>query len=319
VNLAATYRDRANASRLAGLVSYIGDNAFAGTAITSVELPNTMINLGAGAFMNCKNLTSFKSNPTLTGIGMNEFSGCTSLTSVTLSVNTLSIPEGAFEGCVSLGQLTIPSFNPSTYTLPIGATTPTGVIGANALRACVSLTSIVIPDDVTSIGESAFEGCNKLYDVTIGSGVTSVGNKAFKNCFGNGYGKFNDFVDKATKKRGYVNPVVFPNALNSFGDEVFAGCSYLKNVSVNSLTYIPNGTFKDCYTLWTVSFSHATMFGNDAFAGCNSLTEVTIARNASPTGIYHDFDKTYEETYNKQAGFYKFNNSKKVKKWELIG
>ena len=48
--------------------------------------------------------------------------------------------------------------------------------------SCRSLTSITIPDSVTSIGEYAFEHCSYLTSVTIGNGVTSIGNATFKNC-----------------------------------------------------------------------------------------------------------------------------------------
>jgi hypothetical protein len=49
---------------------------------------------------------------------------------------------------------------------------------------CYSLSSITVPDDVTSIGIGAFSGCYSLSNITIPDGVTSIGNNAFKNCYG---------------------------------------------------------------------------------------------------------------------------------------
>ena len=53
-----------------------------------------------------------------------------------------------------------------------------------AFSYCTSLTSITIPDSVTSIGEYAFLFCTGLTSVTIGNGVTSIGYAAFGNCTG---------------------------------------------------------------------------------------------------------------------------------------
>ncbi len=70
--------------------------------------------------------------------------------------------------------------NPSltTVTLPNSITT----IPDNAFNGCTSLASMVIPDAVTSIGVSAFEDCTALVTVTMSNGVSTIGRAAFKNC-----------------------------------------------------------------------------------------------------------------------------------------
>ena len=45
-----------------------------------------------------------------------------------------------------------------------------------------SITSIQIPDGVTSIRASAFERCTSLTSITIGNGITSIGDSAFYGC-----------------------------------------------------------------------------------------------------------------------------------------
>ena len=47
---------------------------------------------------------------------------------------------------------------------------------------CSSLTSIKIPDSVTSIGGSAFYSCTGLTSITIPNSVTSIGTYAFAHC-----------------------------------------------------------------------------------------------------------------------------------------
>ncbi len=47
---------------------------------------------------------------------------------------------------------------------------------------CSGLTSLTIPNSVTSIGYNVFEDCSGLISVTIPSSVTSIGNEAFWGC-----------------------------------------------------------------------------------------------------------------------------------------
>ena len=47
---------------------------------------------------------------------------------------------------------------------------------------CTGLTSVTIPNSVTSIGGRAFYGCSGLTSVTIGSGINSIGKTAFASC-----------------------------------------------------------------------------------------------------------------------------------------
>ena len=55
-------------------------------------------------------------------------------------------------------------------------------VGYAAFAWCSGLTSVTIPNSVTSIGNYAFEYCSGLTSVTIGNGVTSIGSWAFRDC-----------------------------------------------------------------------------------------------------------------------------------------
>lgn len=76
--------------------------------------------------------------------------------------------EGIFYSCEGLTSVTIPN----------GVTS----IGQYAFGYCSSLTSVTIPNGVTSIGDEAFEQCTSLTSVTIPNSVTSIGRLAFWNC-----------------------------------------------------------------------------------------------------------------------------------------
>ncbi len=55
-------------------------------------------------------------------------------------------------------------------------------IGNSAFYRCSGLTSVTIPNSVTSIGSSAFSDCSGLTSVSIGNSVTSIGGSAFSYC-----------------------------------------------------------------------------------------------------------------------------------------
>ena len=55
-------------------------------------------------------------------------------------------------------------------------------IGSYAFSDCIILTSVTIPNSVTSIGNSAFAWCYSLESVTIPNSVISIGDYAFEGC-----------------------------------------------------------------------------------------------------------------------------------------
>ena len=112
----------------------------------------------------------------------------------------------------------------STYYRVIG-------ISNKAFVGCVNLTSITIPNSVTSIGTSVFEGCSGLTSVTIPNSVTSIGTSVFEGCSG-------------------LTSVTIPNSVTSIGDSAFADCSGLTSITIpNSVISIGESAFDNCYSI----------------------------------------------------------------------
>jgi hypothetical protein len=66
----------------------------------------------------------------------------------------------------------------------IFCTSNNNVFGGYAFYNCTGLTSVTIPNSVTSIEEGAFDGCTGLNSIVISNSVTSIGNNAFSGCSG---------------------------------------------------------------------------------------------------------------------------------------
>ena len=86
-------------------------------------------------------------------------------------------------------------------------------IGNYAFSGCSSLTSVTIPNSVTTIGIDAFEFCSKLTSVTIPNSVTYIGKRAFKDCTS-------------------LTSITIPSSLTRIGDEIFWGCYNLREIHV---------------------------------------------------------------------------------------
>jgi hypothetical protein len=104
-------------------------------------------------------------------------------------------------------------------------------ICTNAFRGCTSLTTIAIPDSVTSIGWSAFRGCTSLTTIAIPDSVTSIRWSAFHNCTS-------------------LTTVAIPDSVTAIGAYAFVGCTSLTTVAIpDSVTTIGYHAFAGCCSL----------------------------------------------------------------------
>jgi len=163
----------------------------------------------------------------------------------------------------------------TSITIPNSVTS----IGTDAFYDCGSLTNVTIPGSVTSFGNWAFFDCSGLANVTISNGVTSIGDHAFYYCTS-------------------LTNVTIPNSVTNIGDAAFSGSTNLTAITVdtNNPAYSSaNGVLfdKSQTTLieypgglgvsYTISNS-VTSIGEEAFADDTSLTSVTIPGSVTNIG-----------------------------------
>ena len=149
----------------------------------TIEIPDTVTEIGSYAFYEWRNLENVVMSKKITKIGESAFSRCSSLTSITIPSSVTSIGKDAFWDCSGL----------TSITMSKGVTN----IGERAFCDCSSLTSITIPDSVTSIGRSAFASCFSLTSITIPDSVTSIGEgNVFWQC-----GKLTNVTYNGTKEQ----------------------------------------------------------------------------------------------------------------------
>ena len=271
----------------------IANNAFrVSPGLTSVTIPNAVTSIGREAFSYCTGLTSVTIGNSVTSIDAQAFSYCTGLTSVVFNADSCTQAGGrymigndrrVFAGCQSINSFVfgnnvkvIPAYlcidirSLTSVTIPNSITS----IGLMAFSGCTGLTgSLTIPNSVTSIGGGAFLNCTGLTSVTIPSSVTSLLDSTFKNC------------------TGLTGSLTIPNSVTSIGCGAFLNCTGLSGSLTipNSVTSIDNGAFAGCTGLTSVTIGNSvTSIGGLAFDNCTGLTSVVFnAARCSHAGSHH--------------------------------
>lgn len=309
-------------------VTSIGDSTFQNCSrLTSIEIPDSVTSIGSSAFYNCDSLTSVTISNSITSISDRIFYGCTNLTSIIIPDSVISINNYAFCKCSSLTNIVIPDsvtsigdeafydcssltsvqFNAENcsdlseyYHWLSGCNNITSftfgenvkTIPASLCYKLTKLTSVVIPDLVTSIGESAFDGCSSLTSVSIGNSVTSIGNYAFYNCsiltsvtIGNSVTSIGEYAFFGCTS---MTSVLIPNSVTSIGMYAFYNCSNLTSIDIpNLVTNIGKYAFFGCRSLTSIDIPNSVRsIGQRTFNGCSSLTSVTIGNSVTEIGEF---------------------------------
>lgn len=283
-------------------VTSISSYAFSDcSSLISVTIPDGVTSIDYDAFEGCSSFTEIKFKDIagycqINGLGNVDISKVyigeqklAEMTSITIPDNVTKIDSNAFEMCSRLTEIKFKdlssycqiniqiNYSGSVFTSKV-------YIGGQKLT---EMTSIVIPDGVTSIGFCEFKDCSSLAIVTIPDSVTSIDSFAFYGC-------------------GSLTSIAIPDSVTSIGDGAFEGCGSLMNITVseNNKTYksIDGDMYsKDGKTLilyaagktqtsFTIPDEVTSIDGYAFSGGCSSLTSITIPVGVFSLGRYHADD-----------------------------
>lgn len=217
-------------------VTRIGDSAFMGChGLTSLALPDSVIEIGHHAFSFCSSFTGDLVFPnSLTTIGWSAFASCSSLNSLTLPNSVTTIDNTAFSFCSGLTSLSIPNSvasigeNPFAYCYGLeqivvepgnmvydSRNNCNAIIKTNTNELVSGCMNSIIPNTVTTLGKAAFCGCYGLNSVNLPNSITTIGENAFWDC-------------------NNMTSIILPRSVATISEKAFYGGSGLNSITVLS-------------------------------------------------------------------------------------
>lgn len=271
-------------------VTKIGEEAFFGcSSLTKITLPNSLTAIDKYAFCGCASLAKTTIPDSVTAIGDGVFNGCdnlkynefdnalylgneknpylllvkpvsTEITTCKINENTNFISPAAFFGCGSLTSIAIPN----------GVTS----IGKHTFYNCYDLVSVDLPDSITAIGESAFYNCIRLTLINIPQSLTSIVGYAFDNCdirtiYWNATNCINESTSSAPLFTGYNKPdlVFIGDNVETIPSYAFYGCKLTSIKIPDSVTEIGESAFCNCSLLTEIKFEGTVAQWQDVIKG----------------------------------------------------
>lgn len=282
----------------------IGRYAFQYTAKKNVVIPNSVTELGEGAYTNCYSLETIKLSSSITEIPNELFYNCNYLESIDFNgANIESIGRSAFYCCRLLENVILPdtvlsidayAFEYCTALQAINLDEVTS-IGSNAFEGCSSLNNIVLNDYLERIGDYTFSGCSSLESIILPEALKYIGYSAFSYCEKISEIVIPEFVKTISNNAFYytnLSEIVIPDGVETVGSYAFGYCKALTDISlgkgINNLDY---RAFYGCTNLenvyYNVAFSSNYYEGSSLFYGLNGKNlKITIGKDVEVLAQY---------------------------------
>lgn len=214
-------------------VTKIGEAALKdNTTITSVTIPDSVTEIGANAFAGCTNLTSVNykgdwskltiqsGNPAVQDAANEQ------LFDFKFTPDNTAVIVTNYKCKGTAADVTIPSCYKGKPVTAIN----------NAAFPNSAVTSVTIPDSVTSIPDAAFVNCSQLTNISIPNSVTYIGFSAFNSCTS-------------------LKSITLPSSLSTIQSSAFYNCGNLETIRIPvSVTFIGNYAFAGCPSSMTVTY-----------------------------------------------------------------
>ena len=300
----------------AALVTNLGNYFKSNTQINLFDELQYFISLssiGVNAFQNCSGLQSIILPNSLISIGNNAFNGCSNLMSITIPNSVNKIGTSAFvgtgwynnqpDGILYLSDCCL-GYKGGKPTNSLDLVPGTRIISDNAFQGCSGITSLTIPNSVTSIGSRAFYNCRGFTEVHfnatncqdnssnsnsflfchgdtlyIGDNVTRIPANMFYGSEFSGDLIIPDAVTSigkgAFQQSGFTGNLVIGNSVTIIEDYAFYGCEFFSGNLIlgSSITKIGTFAFHSCrFTGSLVIPNSVIRISNGAFIGCNGFT-----------------------------------------------
>lgn len=268
-----------NGTVIPNSVRTIGKQAFYGSGITSVIIPDEVTGIEREAFGKCNALSYVYIGRDLTNIGYDVFLECDNPVTVELNNNAIVSKNYDFqestaesfllgghveelilgEDVTSIGDYAF--FRSSITSVKMSNNVTT--IGKHAFFESSRLTSIELSENLTHIGEWAFAGCGKLSSITIPQSVKCINLFGFQFCYDLKKVEVNS--NEVVSRDGEQ----FYTLTSCFGNQVE---EYVLGEDVRKIAYI---AFAESAKLTTVTLpSNLTCVEDSAFRGCSSLKDM---------------------------------------------
>lgn len=267
------------------VISIAADFLNGNTSVTSVTLPDTIVEIGARAFKNCTNLSSFN-------IGKTNAGGLFQNKDAKVTTQLRRINESAFEGDINLREIDLS---------PEGLT----YIGKSAFSGCSGIATLKLTKTVTNIGAQAFYGCKSLNYIQYGGDLDSWMSIVYDSASStdleyashpNYFATQIKFAKRVDEGYGYFHyeyyepaSITIPSGVTSIGNYCFANFRNLGSIDLSGITSIGMGAFENCTSLSTVTLTdRLNSLGAKAFYNDSSLTQVYLGTGLKniPAGAF---------------------------------